>query len=61
VQPILELVSEATGWKCSMIAGGPEPAHEGRLNMIGYALFFYPSYLAENRSLVFTPELQLAT
>jgi len=33
-QPILELISEATGWACSMIAGGPEPAHGGRLNMI---------------------------
>ena len=43
-QPILDLVSEATGWKCSMIAGGPEPAHGGCLNMIRYALFFTQEY-----------------
>ena len=33
-QPILDLIGEATGWACSLIAGGPEPAHGGRLNMI---------------------------
>ncbi|KAF9553017.1 hypothetical protein CPC08DRAFT_728206 [Agrocybe pediades] len=34
MQPILDLVAEATGWKCSFMAGGPEPAHGGRLNVI---------------------------
>ncbi|KAJ3483572.1 hypothetical protein NLJ89_g12050 [Agrocybe chaxingu] len=34
MEPILDLVSEATGWKASFIAGGPEPAVGGRLNMI---------------------------
>ena len=38
-QPILELVTEATGWACSMLAGGPEPAHAGRLNMIRWGSF----------------------
>jgi len=35
-KPILDLICEATGWKASLIAGGPEPAHEGRLNIIRY-------------------------
>ncbi|PPQ77171.1 hypothetical protein CVT26_008091 [Gymnopilus dilepis] len=35
VQPILDLICEATGWKASFIAGGPEPAHDGKLNVIG--------------------------
>ncbi|KDR72463.1 hypothetical protein GALMADRAFT_73731 [Galerina marginata CBS 339.88] len=33
-QPFLDLICEATGWKATLIAGGPEPAHEGRLNVI---------------------------
>ena len=32
-QPILDLISEATSWKTTLLAGGPEPAHEGRLNV----------------------------
>ena len=36
-QPFLDMVCKATGWKASLIAGGPEPAHEGRLNIIRYA------------------------
>ena len=35
-QPILDLISEATGWKTTLLAGGPEPAHGGRLNVIRY-------------------------
>ena len=35
-QPILDLISEATSWKTTLLAGGPEPAHEGRLNVIRY-------------------------
>ncbi|KAF9535907.1 hypothetical protein CPC08DRAFT_731758, partial [Agrocybe pediades] len=34
MQPVLDLVAEATGWKCTFMAGGPEPAHGGRLNVI---------------------------
>ncbi|KAF8876893.1 hypothetical protein CPB84DRAFT_1852837 [Gymnopilus junonius] len=34
MQPVLDLVCEATGWKASFIAGGPEPAHDGKLNML---------------------------
>ncbi|KAF9471141.1 hypothetical protein BDN70DRAFT_820400, partial [Pholiota conissans] len=34
VQPIIDLVAEHTGWKVTVIAGGPEPADNGRLNMI---------------------------
>ncbi|KAJ3490120.1 hypothetical protein NLJ89_g11466 [Agrocybe chaxingu] len=34
VQPILDLVSDATGLKTTFMAGGPEPAHDGRLNII---------------------------
>ncbi|PPQ76848.1 hypothetical protein CVT24_010585, partial [Panaeolus cyanescens] len=35
LQPILDLVSEATGWKCTLIAGGPFPSQEGRLSVLG--------------------------
>ena len=35
-QPFLDLICKATGWKATLIAGGPEPAHEGRLNIIRY-------------------------
>ncbi|KAF8875013.1 hypothetical protein CPB84DRAFT_1752823 [Gymnopilus junonius] len=34
MHPILDLICKATGWKASFIAGGPEPAHEGKLNII---------------------------
>ncbi|KAJ3503437.1 hypothetical protein NLJ89_g8434 [Agrocybe chaxingu] len=34
IQPILDMVCEATGWKATLVAGGPEPAHGGRLNML---------------------------
>ncbi|KAJ3487040.1 hypothetical protein NLJ89_g11753 [Agrocybe chaxingu] len=34
MEPILDLVCEATGWKASFMAGGPEPAVGGRLNVI---------------------------
>lgn len=36
MQPILDLLCEATGWKATLITGGPEPAHRGRLNIIRY-------------------------
>ena len=35
-QPFLDLICKATGWKATLIAGGPEPAHQGRLNIIRY-------------------------
>ncbi|PPQ80644.1 hypothetical protein CVT25_001652 [Psilocybe cyanescens] len=34
MQPILDVICESTGWKASFIAGGPEPAQGGRLNVI---------------------------
>ncbi|PPQ78862.1 hypothetical protein CVT25_002428 [Psilocybe cyanescens] len=34
MQPILDAICESTGWKASFIAGGPEPAHGGRLSII---------------------------
>jgi len=37
VQPILDGICAVTGWKVSLIAGGPEPSQGGRLNMIRYA------------------------
>jgi hypothetical protein len=55
-QPFLDLISQATGWKVTMIAGGPEPAHEGRLNVIRYVLnttifinanLLYPAFTPE--------------
>ena len=36
VQPILDGICAATGWKATFIAGGPEPAHGGRLNVLRY-------------------------
>lgn len=36
IEPILDAIGEYTGWKASFIAGGPEPADGGRLNMIRY-------------------------
>ncbi|PPQ74201.1 hypothetical protein CVT24_012720 [Panaeolus cyanescens] len=33
VQPLLDVICEATGWSASLIAGGPEPADGGRLHM----------------------------
>ncbi|KAF8201854.1 hypothetical protein BJ912DRAFT_843261, partial [Pholiota molesta] len=33
-QPILDMIADYTGWKVTLIAGGPEPADSGRLNMI---------------------------
>ncbi|KAF9550943.1 hypothetical protein CPC08DRAFT_647741, partial [Agrocybe pediades] len=33
-QPVLDVICKATGWKATLIAGGPEPADEGRLNVI---------------------------
>lgn len=37
MEPILDLLAEHTGWKFSLVAGGPEPAEGGRLSMLGYA------------------------
>ncbi|KAJ3490466.1 hypothetical protein NLJ89_g11430 [Agrocybe chaxingu] len=34
MQPIADLVSEATGFMVTVLAGGPEPAQGGRLNVI---------------------------
>ncbi|KAL0567234.1 SERTA domain-containing protein 3 [Marasmius crinis-equi] len=34
MQPILDGVSKATGWPCTFIAGGPEPADAGHLNIL---------------------------
>lgn len=34
VEPILDLIADHTGWKVTLVAGGPEPADAGRLNMI---------------------------
>jgi hypothetical protein len=36
VQPILDLLCEATGWTATLMAGGPEPAHGGRLNVMRF-------------------------
>ncbi|KAF9030908.1 hypothetical protein BJ165DRAFT_1535568 [Panaeolus papilionaceus] len=36
VQPILDLICEATGWKATLIAGGPEPADNGLLNIVSF-------------------------
>lgn len=38
VQPILDLLADHSGWKVSLIAGGPEPADGGRLHMLRWAI-----------------------
>ena len=38
MQPILDLMNEATGWPVTLITGGPEPVHGGHLNVIRYIL-----------------------
>ncbi|KAK7024184.1 SERTA domain-containing protein 3 [Paramarasmius palmivorus] len=39
-QPILDLIHEATGWNVTIIAGGPEPADQGRLNIMRQVRLF---------------------
>ncbi|PPR04509.1 hypothetical protein CVT24_013115 [Panaeolus cyanescens] len=34
VQPLLDLISQATGWKVTMLAGGPCPSRDGRMSMV---------------------------
>lgn len=34
MQPLLEQFSEATGWKLTLLAGGPEPVRDGQLGVI---------------------------
>lgn len=41
VTPFLDMLGEATGWKVSLFAGGPEPADDGRLNLIRYVSFLF--------------------
>ncbi|KAF8196481.1 hypothetical protein BJ912DRAFT_846763 [Pholiota molesta] len=36
VQPILDLIADYTGWKATLLVGGPEPADQGRLNMMSF-------------------------
>lgn len=47
VEPILDVLAAFTGFKFSLLGGGPEPADGGRLNMIWYvqALVITPTYL----------------
>ena len=40
MQPVLDGICAATGWKASLIAGGPEPSHGGRLNVVRFVKFF---------------------
>lgn len=40
LEPIFDLLAEYTGWRFSGIAGGPEPADGGRLNMIMYVQYY---------------------
>lgn len=34
LQPILDMIADHSGWKVTLITGGPEPADGGRLNVI---------------------------
>ena len=38
MQPILDGVFAAMGWPCTLIAGGPEPADAGQLNILRFVL-----------------------
>ncbi|KAF9470923.1 hypothetical protein BDN70DRAFT_939329 [Pholiota conissans] len=33
-QPILDIICDVTGWKATLMVGGPEPAQDGKLNII---------------------------
>ena len=57
-QPFLDLICQATGWKVTMIAGGPEPAHGGRLNVIRFVLNTTFSINTNLLCSAFTPEPQ---
>lgn len=46
VEPILDLIAEHTGWKITLIAGGPEPADGGRLNIVRSVVHITRSPLA---------------
>jgi len=59
-QPILDLISEATGWKTTLLAGGPEPAHGGRLNVIRYILTACFCVDGPHGFIAFTQELRAA-
>lgn len=39
MQDLLDLLSEYTGYKWTLLGGGPEPADGGRLNAIAYVKF----------------------
>lgn len=45
MQPVLDAVMAHTGWKCTFIAGGPQPAAGGDLNIMRYVS---PSYDMDN-------------
>lgn len=48
IEPLLDLIADHTGWNISVIAGGPEPADGGRLNIIRYvvcSLHFIPALI----------------
>ncbi|KAF9470937.1 hypothetical protein BDN70DRAFT_939316 [Pholiota conissans] len=34
MQPILDMVTDCTGWTATFMAGGPEPAQDGQLNIL---------------------------
>ena len=62
MQPILDLISEYSGWKLTLLAGGPEPADAGRLNMVRYvfALMCYSrAWFSYELGIVFIPAQHL--
>ncbi|PPQ76823.1 hypothetical protein CVT26_002422 [Gymnopilus dilepis] len=46
LQPVFNAVLEFTGWRVTCILGGPEPADNGRLNIVRYVLCFRHSTLS---------------
>ncbi|KAF9471459.1 hypothetical protein BDN70DRAFT_819959 [Pholiota conissans] len=36
IQPVLDLVTQHSGWKATLLIGGPEPADNGRLNVMSF-------------------------
>lgn len=49
IQPIIDHVSEATGWPISVITGGPEPAQGGQLQILTFVSHFYAHFRTTNR------------
>ncbi|KAK7020167.1 SERTA domain-containing protein 3 [Paramarasmius palmivorus] len=56
--PILEELSEATGWNFSMFGGGPEPADGGRLNTVALHIGLTAGPVSSTFGGLFRPQIK---